>query len=652
MALPTENSRLEDTGSLLNASDSMPKQNPNSNLILNPHENSEIISDPILYNISQYLLEEDIDENIGEYQKEKDLLEMEKLFYDVLGEKHPKLPKNQLIPSQPKVDFKSSTYFLEDQATKKISAQNSRIDENLLASEFQRGVKEGMKFLPTIHKLTVDFQLSRLSDSEQRANRRMIEFRPEEEEENFRFIIRSKGNKNKSNTDFDWEGVNKKKPMIYYEETIRDYMYDKVLLNHGEKCEKEEISGLREIMQQKASSYVNKQIQEHIDLNTLLIHCSEAVYINNRPLAKELLMKIRQESSKTGDATQRLACILADGLDARLAGSGSKLYRQLVAKRINSADILNSYHLCIMADPFHRVTHCFASNSILREIKNAPKVHIIDLGICFGFQWPPLIQSLATREGGPPKLRITGVDFPQRGFRPAEKLEEIGKRLEDYARSFNVSFEYQGIASEWESICIEDLNVREDEVCIVNSTSMFKFSRVRDEACNMDSPRNQVLNLIRQIKPQLFIQGIYNVTFSSFFTVRFRQVLLQYSMEFDIRDSLIPRDNEQRKLAETEVIAPIIINLIACEGTDWLERPETYKNWQRRNVRAGFEQLPLDPDVLSECRKKLRNGYDKRFFIGEDSNWMLQGWKGKIRYAFSTWKPKEEPGNGCAHKNL
>ncbi|KAJ3688204.1 hypothetical protein LUZ61_017368 [Rhynchospora tenuis] len=643
MALLTKKSldyaQLKNNSNLLNVSNSNPKEGTCCNL--NTHQSSEIISDPLLDYISRYLLEEDIDDNIIGYQEEADLREMEKPFYEVLGEKYPPAPKNQLLHlGQPNAYPKS---------TKNISAQNSRIDEHLLASEFQKGVEEGLKFLPSIHKLTFDFKESKLSSrSEQRIHRMVVEF-GQEKEANFGFKFRSRGDENLNNGDFDIsESENRKKPMICYEETIRDDMYDKVLLNHGENYEKEEV--IQEIVQCKASSYGSKEIQEkHVDLNTLLIHCSEAVSINDQRLAEELLMKIRQRSSRTGNGTQRLACILADGLEARLAGSGSELYRQLVAKRITNSDILRSYHLCIRADPFHRVSNAFANNNILREIKNSSRVHIVDLGICFGFQWPPLIQSLASRQGGPPKLRITGVDFPQRGFRPTNQVEDIGKRLEDYARIFSVPFEYQGIASEWESISIEDLNLREDEVCIVNSTR--RFSRVRDESYNMDSPRNKVLKLIWQMKPLIFIQGIYSATFSPFFTVRFRQILSQCSTEFDIRDSLMPRDDELRLLTEREVIGPVLINLIACGGSDWLERPETYKRWQLRNERAGFEQLPLDQEVVKECRKKLKNGYDKRFFIEDDGNWMLQGWKGKVRYAFSTWKPKAELENGCAHKN-
>ncbi|KAJ3687694.1 hypothetical protein LUZ61_016858 [Rhynchospora tenuis] len=495
-----------------------------------------------------------------------------------------------------------------------------------------------MKFLPRIHKLTVDLQASRLSSELEQTTDRTVEELRLEEEEDFGSINRSKGKKNSRSVDLDvLGGVKYKIPVIYYEEAIRDDIFDNVLLNHGENHEIQEVSGLREIMLSEANSF-NEEIQnEQIDLNTLLINCSDAVSINNRQLADELLKQIRNLSSRTGSGTQRLASILADGLEARLVGSGSELYRRLVTKRINTADVLKAYHLFITAAPFYRVSFCFANTNILKLIGNASKVHIVDLGSNFGFQWPPLIQSLATRQGGPPKLRITGVDFPQRGFHPSKRVEEIGKRLEDYARSFNVPFQYQGIASQWESICIEDINIIDDEVLIINSICQFR--RVRDETSTTNSPRNRVLQLIRQMKPQLFIQGIFNATFSSFFNMRFKQVLSCYSMSFDVFDSLIPRENEQRHLIENDLLAPVIINLIACEGSDWLERPETYKKWQLRNARAGFEQLQLDPVVVNECQKKLRYGYDKRFFVEEDGKWLLQGWKGRIRYALSTWKP-------------
>ena len=77
----------------------------------------------------------------------------------------------------------------------------------------------------------------------------------------------------------------------------------------------------------------------------------------------------------------------------------------------------------------------------------------------YGFQWPCLIQALSQRKEGTPKLKITAIDIPRPGFNPAGQIEETGRRLHDYARSFGVHFEYNGILlDKWDSICIDDLN--------------------------------------------------------------------------------------------------------------------------------------------------------------------------------------------------
>ena len=68
-----------------------------------------------------------------------------------------------------------------------------------------------------------------------------------------------------------------------------------------------------------------------------------------------------------------------------------------------------------------------------------------------------------------------------------------------------------------------------------------------------------------------------------------------------------------------------------------MERAETYKQWQVRNHRAGLRQLPLDPDVVKDVREKVREHYHKDFVIDVDHQWLLEGWKGRILYAMSTW---------------
>jgi hypothetical protein len=70
-----------------------------------------------------------------------------------------------------------------------------------------------------------------------------------------------------------------------------------------------------------------------------------------------------------------------------------------------------------------------------------------------------------------------------------------------------------------------------------------------------------------------------------------------------------------------------------------VERPETYKQWQVRNLRAGFRQQPLNQETVKKARYKVTRSYNKDFFVDEDNKWMLQGWKGRVIVAMSTWKP-------------
>lgn len=45
-------------------------------------------------------------------------------------------------------------------------------------------------------------------------------------------------------------------------------------------------------------------------------------------------------------------------------------------------------------------------------------------GVLYSLLWPSLIQHLLTRLDGLPKLWIIGIDFPEPGFRLAQRIEE------------------------------------------------------------------------------------------------------------------------------------------------------------------------------------------------------------------------------------
>ncbi|XP_050237281.1 scarecrow-like protein 33 [Mercurialis annua] len=565
---------------------------------------------------------------------------------------------------QPTVEFSvNPSNGLPNNGNDIVGTSASKMVQNMFTDsdsilQFNRGLEEASKFLPKPAQLVIDLESYSFSNGPKKetpilaVKEEKIE-RPISPEDG----PRSRKNHNRDDSDSDSEqGRSSKQTAVYVDESDEiSEVFDKVLLWPGLKGTTDMCCGSQVIQNNvsKANDQSNgstggkgrakKSVKkkETVDLRSLLILCAQAVSGNDFRTANELLKQIRQHSSPKGDGSQRLAHCFANGLEARLVGSGAgmpNLYTSLASKRTTAADILNAYRTHLHCCPFKKLSIIFANKMILHAAEKSKTLHIIDFGVLYGFQWPILIQYLSMREGGPPKLRITGIELPQRGFRPTERIEETGRRLARYCERFHVPFEYNPIAAQnWESIPIEDLKIRTDEVLAVNC--MGRFKNLLDETVEVDCPRNAVLELIRKIKPNIFVHTIINGSYNApFFVTRFREALFHFSSMFDMFDSALPREDEGRMMLENEMYGREAINVVACEGVERVERPETYKQWQVRTTRAGFKQLPLDQGTMEKCGGKLKC-YNKDFVLDVDNDWMLQGWKGRIIYASSCWVP-------------
>ena len=607
-------------------------------------------------------MEEDIDETASIYQEPDALQATEKPFYDILGQTYPSSAKETVMNGDSQVDCPNDStnnyregacsgsfinHFLGSWGMH-LTANDRTSQTDHLSLQFTKGDEQANKFVAIIEKLAVDLDSSELAASKQMTDA----------------IVTQKGkhvNKIRSHPHMNLELLdarNSKHLAISGSEKIRDETFDSVLLCKGQiYCD---VAHLREMKvkeahdssqnaqgkeygQRQVKSRAKKQQEEAIDLRALLIQCAEAIASNNQPFDRELLTKIRNHSSPCGDGSQRLANYFVDALEARIAGTGSQIYQKLLAKRRNTTDMLKAYRLFIAACPFASVAYYYSNQTIVDELVGQPTVHIIDFGIAFGFQWPSLIQRFANREGGPPNLRITGIDVPERGFRPCKRIEETGKRLAEYAEMFNVPFQYQGVASRrWENICIKDLNIDKDEVLIINC--LHKMKNLSDETEDIDSARDRVLRTMKRMNPEVLIIGVVNGLYNSpFFLPRFREVLFYYCSLFDMINSTVARSHEARILIERDILGADVFNVVACEGAERIERPESYKQWQARILKAGFMQLPVNQTILKEIERKEL--YHEDFLVDEDSGWLLQGWKGRITHALSSWKPKESYNN-------
>ncbi|XP_057981074.1 scarecrow-like protein 30 [Malania oleifera] len=517
--------------------------------------------------------------------------------------------------------------------------------------QFRREIDEASKFLPKDNNLCANFSSSQFTlpnEPEEEANAVVVEVEKHGDQYSF---DGSRGRKHplREDGDLEMEGSTKLSA-VCTESTVRTEMLDMMLLSIREKG----MAALRVALQDRLLKNMlpngrlkgsngrkgqkMKRGAETVDLKTLLILCAEAVTINDRKRANELLKHIREHSSATGDGMQRLATYFANGLEARLTGSGSQIYAIFFARKPTTAEILKAYYLLLAVCPFWKLNNFFSSKNILHAAEKATRLHIIDFGISYGFQWPSFIEQLSARVGGPPKLRITGIDLPPPGFKAAEMIEETGRRLANYAESFNVPFEFNAIAKKLEMVQMDDIKIDRDEVLVVNWK--FPCKCLLDETVMFESPRDMVLNLIRKMNPDVFIHAVLNANHGApFFLTRFREALFHYSALFDMCESTMPREIPERMLLERDLFGLEAMNVIACEGFERIARPETYKQWQIRNIRAGFRQLPLNEESIRVAKDFVTSGYHKDFVFDVDAQWLLQGWKGRILSALSAWKP-------------
>ncbi|XP_062015940.1 scarecrow-like protein 30 [Rosa rugosa] len=623
----------ESTDTLFHPSDSGTSLSPNSE-----EETFDInyFNNPMLKYISDILLDEELEGKNCMLQDSLSLQAAEKSFYDVLNPKDPPPPNQLPLPVYQNFEHSDddSTHMLHQSSLVESFSDTLLVSDSHLKKQSLGNFEQAGE----ANKLLTNGNFGFIDEERYQTNG-----------------LKGKKNHQRDDENYPEDGRSSKQSVVSADDSEPQEMFDKVLLCQGEhhqewesctphcSMKREGTEQLQHSRQSKGSktnrSKRQNKDEEGVDLTTMLNQCAQAVASYEQGTASELLKKIRQHSSPHGHATQRLAHYFANGLEARLTGVGTPSFSPLFTRQTSAAEILLAYEVFTNSCPFKTISQFLANRTIMKLARNETWLHIIDFGISYGFQWPCLIQHLSNRPNGPPKLHITAIEFPQPGFRPTERVEETGHRLARYCAKFSVPFEYNVIAQKWETIQCEDLKIDRNELVVVNC--LHRLRHIHDETVMENSPRDAVLKLIKNINPNLFIHGIVNGTHNTpFFATRFREALLHFYALFDIHEATIPREEKRRMMLEKDLHGRDIMNIVACEGVERVERPETYKKWQIRNVRAGLKQLPLDQELLKKAKKLSKlMGYHNDFRVDEDGHWMLHGWKGKIITALSFWKP-------------
>ncbi|RAL40984.1 hypothetical protein DM860_008682 [Cuscuta australis] len=361
------------------------------------------------------------------------------------------------------------------------------------------------------------------------------------------------------------------------------------------------------------------------DIKQILIACARALVIGNKDLFGKLVEEARVLVSINGDPNQRLGAYVIEGLVARKQASGANICRALRGKE---ASFIGLYQTC----PYLKFGYMAANGAIADACRDEDRIHIIDFRIAQGTQWLTLLQALAARPGGPPSIRITGIDDPV----SKHGLSAVGARLEAISEKFNIPVEFHAVVPALASGAItrDMLDIRPGEAVAVNFP--FRLRRTPDESVDVRNPRDGVLRLVKSISPKVvtLVEQESNTNTAPFFP-RFLETLDYYGAVFESMDASLARDKE-RVGVEQHCVAGDIVNVIACEGEERVERPEPLGKWKSRFTMAGFREYPLNGYVNSVIAALLKR-YSEHYTVSERDGAMLLGWKQRNLISVSAW---------------
>ncbi|XP_057544722.1 scarecrow-like protein 21 [Amaranthus tricolor] len=380
------------------------------------------------------------------------------------------------------------------------------------------------------------------------------------------------------------------------------------------------------------------EILPKMELKDILILCAKAVSENDFSTAETVMNALGNMVSVTGTPIQRLAAYMLEGLRARLESSGYTIYKKLRCEEPTSAELRTYMHVLYEFCPYFKFAYT-SSNAIIQEaVRNERSIHLIDFQIGMGTQWISLLRSLSNQPGGPPFVRITGVDDSQSAYARGGGLGRVEKILSAEAKSCRVPvpFEFNAAAMSGCQVNRENLKVRPGEALVVNFPYM--LHHMPDESVSTENHRDRLLWLVKSLSPRVVtVVEQESNTNTPPFLHRFVEMLKYYTAMFESIDVALARNDKKRINAEMHCLARDIVNMIACEDSERVERHELFGKWRARLSMAGFTQLPLSTSV-KESIKGLLKGFHENYRLQEGNGALYLGWKTCWMASSSAWR--------------
>lgn len=372
-----------------------------------------------------------------------------------------------------------------------------------------------------------------------------------------------------------------------------------------------------------------------------VMEIATAIAEGKTEIATEILARVSQTPNLERNSEEKLVDFMVAALRSRIASPVTELYGK---------EHLISTQLLYELSPCFKLGFEAANLAILDAADNNDGgmmiPHVIDFDIGEGRQYVNLLRTLSTRRNGKsqnqnsPVVKITAVANNVYGCLVddggEERLKAVGDLLSQLGDRLGISVSFNVVTSlRLGDLNRESLGCDPDETLAVNLA--FKLYRVPDESVCTENPRDELLRRVKGLKPRVvtLVEQEMNSNTAPFLG-RVSESCACYGALLESVESTVPSTNSDRAKVE-EGIGRKLVNAVACEGIDRIERCEVFGKWRMRMSMAGFELMPLS-EKIAESMKSRGNRVHPGFTVKEDNGGVCFGWMGRALTVASAWR--------------
>ncbi|KAG6430772.1 hypothetical protein SASPL_108845 [Salvia splendens] len=377
------------------------------------------------------------------------------------------------------------------------------------------------------------------------------------------------------------------------------------------------------IRERKEERRQQEKDEQGLHLLTLLLQCAEAVSADNLEEANRMLLEISQVATPFGTSAQRVAAYFSEAMSARIVSSCLGIYAALPTVP-HAQKLASAFQVFNGISPFVKFSHFTANQAIQEAFEREDRVHIIDLDIMQGLQWPGLFHILASRPGGPPFVRLTGLG------NSTEALQATGKRLSDFADKLGLPFEFCPLADKVGNLNPEKLNISKREAVAVHW--------LQHSLYDVTGSDTNTLGLLQRLSPKVVTVVEQDLSHAGSFLGRFVEAIHYYSALFDSLGACYGEENEERHVVEQQLLSREIRNVLSVGGPS--RRGEIkFNNWREKLEQSGFKGISLAGNAASQATLLLGMFPSDGYTLVEDNGALKLGWKDLCLLTASAWRP-------------